>query len=146
MTGGISRSRQPAAQRGSVTLIGLGLLVMIMVVGGISIDLWRVFGARGALAEMAEAAAAAGANGIDTARFRATGEVMLDAPLADALAHQSLREQSDRSFVGRASISVQETRVVVELEGEVPFTLLRLVAPGRGFTIRVQAEAAPRSG
>ena len=48
-------------EHGMITLWILGLVLVLFAVGGISLDLWRVFGDRRELVSMADAAAAAGA-------------------------------------------------------------------------------------
>lgn len=84
-----------------MTLFGLGLSVMLLFVGGFSLDLWRAHSERRSLAELADAAAAAGANGIDTSVYRDSGELVLDPLLAEALAWESIVGQADqRALVG----------------------------------------------
>ena len=56
-------------ERGTITLWLLGLCVMLFALGGISVDLWRSFSTRRALASGADAAALAGASAIDEDRY-----------------------------------------------------------------------------
>lgn len=134
-------------ERGTMTLFGVGLSVMLLFVGGFSLDLWRAHSERRALAEMADAAAAAGANGIDTAVYRTTGELVLDPQLAEALAWESLGGQEDAAaVVGVPRVAASAEVVVVEIEGEVEMTLLRALSGGEPFTIVVTAEAVPVRG
>lgn len=134
-------------ERGTMTLFGVGLSVMLLFVGGFSLDLWRAHSERRALAEMADAAAAAGANGIDTATYRSTGELVLDPSLAEALAWESLSGQADDgSLAGTPQVGATADVIVVQLEGEVEMTLLRALSGGEPFTIVVTAEAVPVRG
>lgn len=130
-----------------MTLFGIGLSVMLLFVGGFSLDLWRAHSERRALAEMADAAAAAGANGIDTAVYRSTGELVLDPGLAESLAWESLGGQADRrALVGTPLVGASPGVVVVQIEGEVEMTLLRVLSGGEPLTIVVTAEAVPVRG
>ena len=134
-------------ERGTMTLLGIGLSTMLLFVGGFSLDLWRAHSERRALAELADAAAAAGANGIDTTAYRSSGELVLDPTLAEQLAWESIVGQADqRSLVGTPLVSSNIDRVVVQVEGEVGMTLLRIFSGGEPFSIQVTAEAVPVRG
>jgi len=136
-----------AGERGTMTLLGIGLSVMLLFVGGFSLDLWRAHSERRALAEMADAAAAAGANGIDTAVYRSTGDLVLDPGLAEQLAWDSINGQVDRrALVGAPQVGASPDVIVVQVEGEVEMTLLRALSGGEPFTIVVTAEAVPVRG
>ena len=139
--------KSQVAERGQVTLFGIGLVVVLLFVGGLSLDLWRVFSERRALAEVADAAAAAGADGIDVAAYRDEGVFRLDPTLAEALAVESIGWQAEvRSMVGVPTVTATTEVVVVEVRGEVEMTMLRIFTFGEPFEVRVQAEAAPRRG
>lgn len=134
-------------ERGTMTLLGIGLSTMLLFVGGFSLDLWRAHGERRALAELADAAAAAGANAIDTTIYRSSGELVLEPTLAEQLAWESIAGQADqRSLVGTPLVSSSIDRVVVQVEGEVEMTLLRIFSGGEPFSIQVTAEAVPVRG
>ncbi len=130
-----------------MTMFGLGMVVILLFVGGFSLDLWRAHSERRALAEMADAAAAAGANALDEAAYRTDGSLQLDPDLAESYAWDSLSRQADqRSLVGTPSVVASPGVVVVQLSGEVHMTLLRVLAGGEPFEITVTAEAAPARG
>lgn len=139
-------------ERGSFTLWVLGLCMILLMVGGVSIDLWRAFAARRSLAAMADAAAVAGASALDESAFRDSGAVQLQltnesggGPTAYDRANANLDAQSDRDeVVGRPDIQADEERIRVTLAGEIDFTLVRLFAGGDSFTINVTATAEPR--
>lgn len=139
-------------ERGSFTLWVLGLCLIMLMVGGVSIDLWRAFAARRSLAAMADAAAVAGASALDESAFRETGSVQLQldndpagGPTAFDRANANLDAQSDRDeVVGDPQIEADADRIRVTLAGEIDFTLVRLFAGGDSFTINVTATAEPR--
>ena len=135
------------SQTGSVTVLGLGFVLLILFVGGMSIDLWRVAGTRRALAEIADAAAAAGANGLDRSQFRAEGRLMLDPSTARRLAAVNLARQADlEGLRATADVAATQAQVVVVVRASVELTLLRLFTLGEPIEVTVRAEAAPRGG
>jgi putative Flp pilus-assembly TadE/G-like protein len=144
------RSRSaPAAggERGSITVWLLGLAVLLLFVGGLSLDLWRAFGARQLLANAADAAAIAGSTGIDTARFRDTGQIVLDPGLASERVRDSLAHQGGVPLTEPPSVQVDPDppQVVVVLTGQVRLTLLHVLLPHQPpLTIQVRAVSVPR--
>jgi Flp pilus assembly protein TadG len=132
-----------ARERGSVTLWLLGVCVMLFALGGISIDLWRSFSARRALAAGADAAALAGASAIDEDRYRAAGVIALVPAVAERRASASLAGQLDRAAMRSADVDATEQSVTVVVRGEVGFTLLGLFGQGT-FDVEVAATAMPR--
>src|SRR5438034_1316714 len=104
--------------------------VMLFALGGISIDLWRSFSARRALAAGADAAALAGASAIDEGRYRASGVVALVPAVAERRARASLAAQLDRAAMRGAEVDATEQSVTVVVRGEVGFTLLGLFGQG----------------
>lgn len=140
-------ARDRCGERGSITVWLLGLAVLLLFAGGLSLDLWRAVGARQLLANAADAAAIAGSTGIDDARFRATGEVTLDADLAGRRARDSLAHQGGVPLSAPPAIEVQTDPplVAVVLTGQVRLTLLHVLLPNQPpLTIRVRAVSAPR--
>lgn len=147
---GVKQNRKVSVrnnQRGSMTFFGVGMVMVLLFVGGISTDLWRAFGERRALAEMADAAASAGSNGIDMETYRQTGVVFLEPTLAEELAWNSLINQADReSLSGKPIVVATADAVTVEVHGQVELVLLQIFAPGEPLEITVAAEAAPARG
>lgn len=137
-----------ADEGGMVVLWLLGVATMLLMLGGLSIDLWHVFSERRALVGIADAAAYAGASGIDVGAYRADGSVVLAPAVAEELAVAAFARQDDRgSVVGAPAVVVTPDRVTVEVEGRVELALLRLLAPGTdGLELRVAASAEPRLG
>ena len=130
-------------ERGVVTLWILGCCLMTFALGGLSLDLWRAFSERRALAAAADAAALAGAAAIDESRYRASAELVLVPEVAVARARVSLREQLDTASLRDARVSVHADSVTVVVRGVVGFSLLRVLGDG-AFDVEVASTAMPR--
>ena len=143
----MQRRRDPGARResGTITLWMLGLCLMLFLLGGISLDLWRAFSERRSLAATADAAAVAGASALDEAAYRSSGAVRLMPADAQRRARASLAEQLDRRALRDARVEATEDTVVVTVGGSVDFSLLQIVAPGDEFAITVHATARPQA-
>ena len=144
-------AREPQAmrprERGSITVWLLGLAVLLLFVGGLSLDLWRAVGARQALADAADAAAIAGSTGVDTTRFRDSGQIVLDPAVAGQRVRDSLAHQRGLPLVAPPAVQVDADppQVAVVLTGQVRLTLLHVLLPNQPpLTIRVRAVSAPR--
>ena len=132
-------------ERGQVTVWMLGLAVMLLFLGGLSLDLWRAFTQRQDLANAVEAAAIAGGSGIDEARFRTTGTLALAPQRAEQLALTNLRSQPVFLRLDSAQVNATEAQVEVVATSTVQFSLLRVLLPNdRPFTVRVRAVSVPR--
>jgi len=127
-----------------VTIWLLGLAVMLLFIGGLSLDLWRAFTERQALANAVDAAAIAGASGIDELRFRASGTLALSPSRAEQLAWDNLRAQSVGHRLSAARVDATPARVEVVASTTVDFTLLRVLLPReRPFTVTAHAVSVP---
>jgi Flp pilus assembly protein TadG len=137
----------PAHRResGTITIWILGLCLMLFLLGGISLDLWRAFSERRALAAVADAAAIAGASALDEAAYRQSGTVRLLPADAERRATDSLAGQLDRRALRDGRVRASEELVVVEVTGNVDFSLLQLLSPGDSFDITVRAVARPQA-
>jgi Flp pilus assembly protein TadG len=132
-------------ESGTITLWMLGLCLMLFLLGGISLDLWRAFSERRSLAASADAAAVAGASALDEAAYRSTGAVRLVPADAQRRARASLADQLDRRALRDARVDATEDTVIVTVGGSVDFSLLQIVAPGDEFDITVHATARPQA-
>ncbi len=130
-------------ERGTTTFWLLGLCLMLFALGGISVDLWRSFSARRALAAGADAAALAGASAIDEDQYRSTGTLVLLPALAERRARSSLSSQLDTAALRAVDVDATARSVTVVVRGNVTFSLLGLLARG-DFDVEVSATAAPR--
>jgi Flp pilus assembly protein TadG len=138
----VTRRARAGPERGTVTLWVLGCCILLLALGGVSVDLWRSFAARRALAAAADAAARAGASAIDEDRYRASGELVLVPDVAEARARASIERQLDAAALRRAHVEVTASVVTVSVGGSVPLSLLRLVSPA-DLDIEVAASATP---
>lgn len=132
----------PRGERGSVTIWVLGLCVCLLVLGGMSVDLWRVVAVRRDLAAAADAAAVAGADGLDPDSLRAGG-TDLDPVLARELAQESLAAQPDARRAA-ARVEASSERVEVTLAADVRLGLLGLLGGAGPVRVVVHAAAEPR--
>jgi Flp pilus assembly protein TadG len=132
-------------EAGTLTIWMLGLCLMLLLLGGISLDLWRAFSERRALAAAADSAAIAGASALDEPAYRAAGSVQLVPADAERRAVDSLAGQVDRRGLRGSRVRADERVVVVEVVGSVDFSLLQLLTPGDAFEITVRAVARPQA-
>jgi len=135
----------PRRESGTITIWILGLCLMLFLLGGISLDLWRAFSERRALAAAADAAALAGASALDEGAYRRSGAVQLLPADAERLAAASLARQLDRRALTGSTVRATDQVVVVEVTGEVDFSLLQVLSPGDSFGITVRAVARPQA-
>jgi Flp pilus assembly protein TadG len=131
-------------ERGSTTLWTLGLALTLLMVGGISIDLWSALGAHRDLAGIADAAAVAASSGLDVEVFRAEGVVTLDPDLAEGLALRLIAAQpngGDLDAAPQVAVSADGLSVTVSLQRRVALTLLGLLVPDRSIVVAAEAQA-----
>jgi hypothetical protein len=133
---------QRPRERGTTTFWILGLCVMLFVLGGISLDLWRSFSERRALAADADAAALAGAS-IDEDVYRWTGSVVLAPAEAETRARASIARQLDRRALRSVDVFATRDTVTVVLHGHVDLSLLQLLHTA-DLEVQVTATATPR--
>jgi Flp pilus assembly protein TadG len=138
-------ARRPPRESGTITMWMLGLCVMLFLLGGISLDLWRAFSERRSLAATADAAAVAGASALDESAYRSSGAIRLAPTDAQRRAQASLAEQLDRRALRDARVVASEAEVTVVIAGSVDFSLLQIVAPDDEFAITVRATARPQA-
>jgi Flp pilus assembly protein TadG len=134
--------------RGFLTIWLLGLCLLLLVLGGVSLDLWRVFSERQALAGLADSASLAGAAGLDLDAAR-RGLVQLDPADAAGRAQASIAGQADKGSLVISSVKIvvvqNPSEVTVSADGQVHLTLLRLLLGDRPVTLHVSSTAAARS-
>ncbi len=129
---------------GTTTLWLLGICLVLFALGGISLDLWRAFSERRALAATADAAALAGASAIDEAHYRSSGAILLDPVVAESRARDHIAQQLDRAALRSVSVRADTEAVTVVVHGRVGYTLLGVLAPHDEFDVEVTATATPR--
>jgi Flp pilus assembly protein TadG len=121
------------------------LAVMLLPLGGLSVDLWRGIAVQRQLQAAAEDAAIAGASGVDATVYRDTGCVVLDASLAVQLAQANLASQSGLGPLAGASFAVSPdgAGISVHLTQDVHLTLLSLVEGNRPLVVTATASSVP---
>jgi uncharacterized membrane protein len=133
------------SDRGSMTIWMLGLSVLLLLFGGLAIDFWRALALQRELSAVADSAAIAAASGIDEARYRESGEVVLDPARARALGAVSIagQEVDLLSFdIATDSAGLAVNVVVIDV---VELGLLGLlVDQSEPLTVRAEATASPR--
>lgn len=145
----MSRWRDGAGfERGSVTVFGLGLIVLILSVGAMSIDMWRVITVRQMLIHRADAAASAGADAIDIAEYRLTGRLMPDPVLAPLVADRMIDSEVDPAVASTSEVQARDADglpndLVVSLSTEVDFALLGAVTGHGSIVVTVESVASP---
>ena len=134
--------------RGFLTIWLLGLCLLLLALGGVSLDLWRVFSERQALAGLADSASLAGAAGLDLDAAR-RGLVQLDPTDAAGRARASIAAQADKGSLVLSSVNIvvgqDRSEVTVSADGQVHLLLLRLVLGDRPVSLHVSSTAAARS-
>ena len=134
--------------RGFLTIWLLGLCLLLLVLGGVSLDLWRVFSERQALAGLADSASLAGAAGLDLDAAR-RGLVQLDLADAAGRARASIAAQADKGSLVLSSVNIvvgqDRSEVTVSADGQVHLLLLRLLLADRPVSLHVSSTAAARS-
>lgn len=138
------RAIAPASDHGSVALWLLGLCVVLLFVGGLSLDLWRAFGERRALAGAVDAATVAGASGIDLDHLRATGALVLDPALAHTLAEANLGAQGGLPPLQHVRVDASPSQITVEATAHVDLTLTAVLLDPIPLTVRVTSTAEPQ--
>jgi Flp pilus assembly protein TadG len=119
--------------------------LLLLVIGGLSIDLWRGIAVQRQLQSAAEDAALAGASGIDVGAYRATGCLRLAPGVAVGLAETNLAQQPGADTISAASVSVDDggKTIRVVLKEDVHLTLLRLVEGNTPLVVTAAATSGP---
>jgi Flp pilus assembly protein TadG len=133
------------AEMGAIGLWLLGLCVMLLFLGGLSLDLWRAFSERRALAGVVDAAAIAGASGVDITALHTIGTVRLDPDTAVKLARASLASQTGAGPLEDARVEATPQAVTVRASARVELTLLRILEVDGPLLIAVTATSGPRT-
>jgi Flp pilus assembly protein TadG len=134
------------SERGDAMIVWCLLLaLMLLPLGGLTIDLWRGIAAQRSLQSAAEDAATAGSSGIDVQQYRATGCLVLDPSAATALAEANLASQHTLGPLATVDISVSpgDREISVRLQEDVRLTLLSLVEGDRPLVVTAMASSAP---
>lgn len=129
-------------ERGSMTIWMMIMSTIILVLVGMSLDLFRAVAAERSLATAVDSAATAGANGIDEAYYRSTDTVQLDPGRAESLAADNLGVQPYADTLTDVTISATTQEVTVRATMPVALTLLRFIRPD-GVQVSAESHARP---
>jgi Flp pilus assembly protein TadG len=133
-------------ERGDAMIIWCLLLALLLLpLGGLSIDLWHGVAVQRSLQSAAEDAATAGSSGIDVQHYRATGCLVLDPAAAVPLAQANLALQEHLGPLATVAISVSpsDQQISVRLQEDVHLTLLSLVEGDKPLVVTATASSAP---
>jgi len=131
----------------SAPLMVLILAVMVLLIGGISIDLWRVIAEHREVSGLVDGAAIAGATGVDIAAFEAdpTADPVLDPVVATRRACQYMTERANVLSCPSATLSVtigpDARSIQVGFSRQVDLTLLAAIDVAGTEPITVYADA-----
>lgn len=129
------RPVQHCEERGSVTVMTIGFLVLIGLLLGVVVNATAAYLQRQELANLADGAALAAADGLDEAAFYADRRVELDPAASRALVADYLSGHD----VASVEVTMTGDVVTVRLERDVS---LPLTPPGWPSRTRVSAEAS----
>ena len=122
------RGRDERSEGGSIQLFMVGLGVAILLLGGISFDLWRLISERRELSALADSAAIAATSGIDAAFFREHGLSRLDPALVDVQISAVMSQQPPSILEGLTApivvFDIAGCDVTVRFERSFDFALL----------------------
>ena len=128
--------------RGSATIWILGLSIVLLLFGGLSLDFWRGLMVQRQLAAVADSAALAGASGIDEEIYRSSGILILDDVRVVGLVDEAIGWQG--VDLVDVEVVVDPDLVSVTLEAELqPLLLGVFVDDDSPFVIRASAAAQP---
>ncbi len=131
-----------AGERGSVTLWMVGMVLVVFLVGGIGLDLWRGLTAHRLVATVVDSAAVAAGSGIDEGAWRSGGELRLDPEVVDERVAAVVAAQSVEGVQIRVTVAPDALSATVTGSTHVDLTLLALLV-SEGFTVSASASAAP---
>jgi Flp pilus assembly protein TadG len=119
--------------------------LLLLPLGGLSVDLWHGIAVQRSLQSAAEDAATAGSSGIDVRQYRATGCLVLDPATAVPLAQTNLDQQQHLGPLASVAISVSpnDRQISVTLQEDVHLTLLSLVEGDKPLVVTAIASSEP---
>jgi len=122
------------------------LAVMLLPLGGLSIDLWHGIAVQRQLQAAADDAAIAGSSGINVPQYRKSGCIVLAPSVAVPLAQANLASQTGLGPLSRFIVQVSENgeEISVTLSENVRLTLLSLVEGNKPLVVTATASSGPR--
>ena len=134
-------------EKGTFTVWALALCLILFLISGLSVDLWRAIDARRELNEIADTAARSGASEINVRERQLYGRVVLDAGLAEQSALNSASENASLQNVTVDSetidVDLPNSEVSVELTSTYSFFLLGILPGASDAQIVARSSARP---
>jgi Flp pilus assembly protein TadG len=134
-------------ERGFFTIWTMGLCVMLIAMGGISLDLWRGFSERRELAAITDSAAIAGSSQIDLEAFKVDGKVKLDPVLAKKAALDYLATEgatANITYTTPPVITVTDNEITITANTRIQLTLMKIFSPGGTLDVTTHSAANPQ--
>lgn len=131
----------------SAPIMILVMAFMVAIIGGISIDLWRIIEDHREVTGLADGAAIAGATAVDIGAFEAdpTADPILDRNLAVQRVCEYMSAYADVASCPSPTLTIgfatDLTGIEVTFQREVALTLLRVVEVGGADPVVVYADA-----
>ncbi len=131
----------------SAPIMVLIMAMMVLFIGGISIDLWRIIADHREVSGLADGAAIAGATAVDIAAFEAdpTADPILDPALATQRVCQYMSDHEGVTSCPSSTLTIDFapdlTAIEVSFQREVELTFLRVVEVGGADPIVVYSDA-----
>lgn len=138
------------SDQGTFTVWALCLCLILFLICGISVDVWRAFDARRALVEIADTAARSGASEIDVRQRQLYGRAVLSSENARSKTLESIDENATIASVSIDSttvdVDVANNEINVEIHSTFSFFLLRMLPDASDADIVARASARPFEG
>ncbi len=135
---------------GTFTIWALCLCLMMFVIAGIAVDVWRAFDSRRTLADIADTAARSGASEINIFERQFNNRVVLDAQNATDASLESLALNSELKDIEITSANVEvdttDNTVSIEITSEFSFFLLGFLPGATDAQIISRSSASPFEG
>ena len=131
----------------SAPIMVLIMAMMVLFIGGISIDLWRVIADHREVSGLADGAAVAGATALDIAAYELdpTADPILDPGLATQRVCRYMADHEGVSVCPSDTLTVDFapdlSAIAVSFQREVELTFLRIVEVGGADPIVVYSDA-----
>lgn len=131
-------------ERGSITLWMVGMMLVVLVVGGISVDLWRALATQRLVAAVVDSAAVAAGSSINEGRWRSAGSLVLDPAIVEQKVQRIVAAQDAADSIRVWVVTAGDgSSATVTGTAELELTLLKLVAPG-SIEVSATATAIPQ--
>lgn len=130
------------SERGSISLWMVGMVMIVFLVGGIAIDLWRGLASHRQVASIVDAAAIAAGSGIDEQAWRDDGTLRLEPGHVVERVTTAVAAQDAPTVSVSVVTAADGSAATVSGSTTVELTLLGLIVSD-GFEVSATATAVP---